>query len=180
MNRTRFMLLALSLTLWAVVSLPDAARSETAETTLPEACRQLPSDGDCKALLIIAYYDVDRNACDEAFYGGCGGVVPFQELSDCRAACETGEALRLVQFRKISDLSQARLKVSYPRHWGNLQLRARVNDREAEFQVVGSSSMRDHELREVLVDLGSDAPRKIGLETTFKGRVYGAFTNVHW
>jgi hypothetical protein len=113
MNRTRFMLLVLSLTLWAVASLSATVRSGTAETTLAKACRQLLSDGDCKALLVIAYYDADRNACDEAFYGGCGGVVPFQELSDCRATCEAGEALRLVEFQKISDLPQTSLKVSY-------------------------------------------------------------------
>jgi len=180
MNRSRFMFLVFSLALWAEIFLPVTVLAETAEKKLPESCRQLPSDGDCKALLSIAYYDQDRNACDETFYGGCGGVVPFQDISDCRAACETGEALRMTEFRKVSNAPLARIQISFPAVWDESALHVFVNDIEAEYSLQGQEGTSRDEIRELIVQLGHAPTRKLSVAIVVNGRTYTAFTPLYW
>ena len=33
------------------------------------------------------YYDSDAGQCKEFIWGGCGGVVPFETMADCKEGC---------------------------------------------------------------------------------------------
>lgn len=154
----------------------------TSNPSLPDACHLLPPEGGvCKALFTIAYYDPDRNACDEALYGGCGdGPVPFDDIADCRVACELGEALRLQEFRMDSERPVARLRVSFPSQWGDLPLRARVNDEEASSEVIARQEVNGAEILHVIVHLGAGPTRMVGVEVARMGQTHRALVRVHW
>lgn len=57
--------------------------------TLPEKCRLTPVNGYCKAMLDRYYFDQKSGLCKKYIYDGCGPVVPFDTLEECRALCET-------------------------------------------------------------------------------------------
>lgn len=54
---------------------------------LPEKCRLKPDGGPCKALFERYYFDPRTGECREFFYGGCGGVVPFETRDECEKEC---------------------------------------------------------------------------------------------
>ncbi|EAR00563.1 BPTI/Kunitz domain-containing protein [Maribacter sp. HTCC2170] len=51
------------------------------------SCLLEPDPGNCLAAIPRYYYDASEQECKEFIWGGCGGVVPFETLEDCRA-CE--------------------------------------------------------------------------------------------
>lgn len=64
-----------------------ASPPEQNDTVLDERCRLKPEPEPCKAFFQMYYYNPEAGRC--VFFGGCSGVVPFQKLEECRAACET-------------------------------------------------------------------------------------------
>jgi hypothetical protein len=57
------------------------------ECAVSKNCLIQPESGPCKALFIKYYYDREEKKCKEFVYGGCGGVVPFETLEECKQ-CE--------------------------------------------------------------------------------------------
>lgn len=57
---------------------------------LPERCREKPLNGPCKALIEKFFFDQQAGKCKPYFYDGCGPVVPFDALEECRQLCEEG------------------------------------------------------------------------------------------
>ena len=55
---------------------------------LPERCLQVPDKGPCKAMIEKFFFDRQASRCKSYFYGGCGPVVPFDSLEECRQLCE--------------------------------------------------------------------------------------------
>lgn len=53
-----------------------------------EACQLIPQVGMCNAAIPKYYYDQDSSACRMFIWGGCGGVVPFETLEECKSCCE--------------------------------------------------------------------------------------------
>jgi hypothetical protein len=53
----------------------------------PDSCYIKPDPGLCKAYIVKYYYDAVEKKCKEFIWGGCGGVVPFETLEDCKT-CE--------------------------------------------------------------------------------------------
>ena len=66
------------------------AESIHIECPQPEACKLKPNPGSCRAGIIRYYYDQVEKRCKAFLWGGCGGVVPFKTLEECRA-CECNE-----------------------------------------------------------------------------------------
>jgi len=58
---------------------------------LPGKCRLVPVNGHCKAMIAKYYFDQKTGRCLEYIYDGCGPVVPFDTLDECRALCESVE-----------------------------------------------------------------------------------------
>lgn len=52
-----------------------------------ERCQLKPDSGSCKAIFTKYYYDSRTGKCRSFSWGGCGGVVPFDTLEECQAAC---------------------------------------------------------------------------------------------
>ena len=57
-------------------------------TELPEKCRLAPVKGPCKAMIEKYYFNQTTHTCTAYFYGGCGAVVPFDSLDECKQSCE--------------------------------------------------------------------------------------------
>lgn len=50
-------------------------------------CDLVPDSGLCDAAITKYYYDKAEGRCKEFTWGGCGGVVPFHTMEECRQ-CE--------------------------------------------------------------------------------------------
>ncbi|MCF6291417.1 MAG: BPTI/Kunitz domain-containing protein [Desulfobacterales bacterium] len=148
---------------------------------LPERCRlPAPELGECKALLTVAYYDQERNTCVETSYGGCGGVVPFGDIEECRAACETTEELRLTDVTRVPDSPYLMMTVSYPSSWDEPVFRIQANDQEVESRWVGGGNSPGVEMRSFMVYPGEEALRKLSISTVVAGRDHDALTRLYW
>lgn len=53
-------------------------------------CLLKPERGPCKAMFERYYYDPVSRTCKPFFWGGCGGVVPFETEEECLKCLETG------------------------------------------------------------------------------------------
>ena len=60
------------------------------EDVKPANCSLEPEAGDCEAAIKRYYFDQTMGICKEFLWGGCGGVVPFETLEECKA-CECNE-----------------------------------------------------------------------------------------
>ncbi len=61
------------------------------ELQATDACALVPDAGNCYAYIERYYFDQDTGSCSSFVWGGCDGVVPFETLERCQAACESGE-----------------------------------------------------------------------------------------
>jgi hypothetical protein len=50
-------------------------------------CVLEPDPGVCNAAITKYYFDKNEKKCKEFTWGGCGGVVPFNTLSECQKEC---------------------------------------------------------------------------------------------
>lgn len=60
---------------------------------LPERCSLKPDSGICAAAHKRYYFESLTNECKVFFYGGCGGVAPFNTKEDCEKSCITGKTV---------------------------------------------------------------------------------------
>lgn len=56
---------------------------------LSEKCRLVPVNGSCKAMMDRYFFNQKTGRCTEYIYDGCGVVVPFDTLDECRTLCES-------------------------------------------------------------------------------------------
>ncbi len=57
------------------------------EKTMRSRCELKPEAGRCRASFKKAYFDTKFKSCKEFVWGGCGGVVPFENIDACEQAC---------------------------------------------------------------------------------------------
>lgn len=78
-----------------VAQCENSVNSETDnhKSNASERCALKPEGGPCKAIFDRYYYNPDSGECKEFMYGGCGGVVPFETMEECRKVCENPETL---------------------------------------------------------------------------------------
>jgi len=62
-------------------------RESGKEVTLDERCMLDPDPGPCRGSMPRFYFDREEGICKQFIYGGCQGVVPFEDLESCEAAC---------------------------------------------------------------------------------------------
>jgi hypothetical protein len=53
-----------------------------------DRCSLEPDAGPCLAAFTKYYYDKKTGQCKAFTYGGCGGVVPFETLEECKNGCQ--------------------------------------------------------------------------------------------
>ena len=51
-------------------------------------CSLIPEIGPCFASITKYYFDQTTQKCSSFTWGGCGGVVPFDNYNDCYVGCE--------------------------------------------------------------------------------------------
>ena len=79
-------LMGLCLVLLAVGCADQNTPSEPQQNLL-SPCNLVPDAGTCKAYFKKYYFDKVEGKCKEFIWGGCGGVVPFNTLEECKS-CE--------------------------------------------------------------------------------------------
>ncbi|WP_400193736.1 BPTI/Kunitz domain-containing protein [Hymenobacter sp. B81] len=76
-----------ALLLLAASTLLPACQEESdqcPQPELPKRCLLKPDPGVCNAAMPRYYYDPVDKRCKEFIWGGCGGIVPFQTLQECK------------------------------------------------------------------------------------------------
>jgi len=53
-----------------------------------EDCNSMPDPGMCLAYIQTFYFNQATSQCEESYWGGCDGVVPFWTLEECQNSCE--------------------------------------------------------------------------------------------
>lgn len=79
--------------LLALLAVLPALSSCSSAPSLPAACHAKPESGRCRASFTRYWFDDRAGNCAAFIWGGCGGVVPFEKLEDCRAQCMAGQPL---------------------------------------------------------------------------------------
>lgn len=59
-----------------------------------DPCMLVPDPGQCDAAFPRWYFDPATQRCTEFTWGGCDGVVPFEDATTCSLACESCETQR--------------------------------------------------------------------------------------
>lgn len=62
-----------------------------AAAELPEPCRLQPVNGRCKAMIEKFRFDQASGRCVAYLYDGCGPLVPFHAIEQCRQLCEAAQ-----------------------------------------------------------------------------------------
>lgn len=53
-----------------------------------DRCKLEPDAGNCFAIIPKYYYDKEDKKCKEFTWGGCGGLVPFDTMEECKKQCD--------------------------------------------------------------------------------------------
>ncbi len=51
-------------------------------------CYEKPEIGFCKGYFEKYYFDKNEKICKVFYWGGCGGLVPFDDINSCEKTCE--------------------------------------------------------------------------------------------
>ena len=65
-----------------------------------EDCNSIPDPGICLAYFQTFYFDQTTSQCEESYWGGCGGVVPFWTLEECQNSCENNSFIQELTINK--------------------------------------------------------------------------------
>lgn len=165
------------LTVVAAAVLPAAAGAQS----LPERCRLEPVRGNCKALIEKTYFDQGRHKCVPFFYDGCGPVVPFDEMEECQALCETDATLRLSDFRRVKDRPFVLVGLEYPKDWTDAPaFVARINGKEVASRPAGGGFSPEANQVTLEVFLGTDPITELSVEAVVGGRTHRVFMPLFW
>jgi len=52
-----------------------------------DPCGAEPEEGDCDGAFTRYYFNQETESCESFIWGGCGGVVPFENLEECQVLC---------------------------------------------------------------------------------------------
>ena len=50
-------------------------------------CFLIPDSGPCFGYVTTYFYNQNTSQCEETYWGGCDGVVPFWTMSECQSEC---------------------------------------------------------------------------------------------
>ena len=56
-------------------------------------CQLVPEPGECDGAFQVFYFNQNTLTCEETYWGGCNGIVPFWTLEDCQSLCENNTSI---------------------------------------------------------------------------------------
>ena len=65
-----------------------------------EDCNSIPEIGPCFASIVTYYFNQNTYQCEEAYWGGCDGLVAFTTLESCQNYCENNSLIDEVHVKK--------------------------------------------------------------------------------
>lgn len=180
MTRTKRCVLVLIAALACVWSARAAAYAVEAQTGGAAACALAPDPGPCKGLFEKFYFDAKSGTCRSFFYGGCQGVVPFETIEECRAACEQTGALRLSY--RISERPGPAMFVDvlYPNGWDEPEISLTVNGAPATARRAGGGFDTESQFASFLLAPGAAGNKEIVAKAAAGDKSGEARTAVFW
>lgn len=155
--------------------------SAVAAQSLPDRCRLEPVRGNCKAILEKFTFDQGRRKCVSFNYDGCGPVVPFDEMEECQALCETDATLRLAAFHRVESRPFVLVDLEYPKDWkDDMAFVARVSGKEVASRRVGGGFSPESNQATLEVFLGTEPITELSVETMVDGKTHRVFMPLFW
>lgn len=62
--------------------------SSEKQTDVGQRCRLTPDIGPCRALMERYFFNAESGKCQQFYWGGCNGTVPFESKAECVRTCE--------------------------------------------------------------------------------------------
>lgn len=84
MKNTLLLLLATALLSSATCSQQDTDPEPKPVIEPTPLCLLVPDAGVCNAAFVRYYFDPREKKCKPFTWGGCGGIVPFNTLQECK------------------------------------------------------------------------------------------------
>ncbi len=166
---------------WILAALGALLATAAAAQSLPDRCRLEPVRGNCKAILEKFTFDQGRRKCVSFNYDGCGPVVPFEEMEECQALCETDATLRLASFRRVESRPFVLVDLEYPKNWkDDPAFVARVSGKEVASRRVGGGFSPNANQATLEVFLGAEPITELSVETIIDGKTYRVFMPLFW
>lgn len=153
---------------------------EAAAAEQSERCLLVPEPGPCKAMFEKYYYNPQSKKCDVFFYGGCQGVVPFETMEECAAACENPADLRISRIEADNDLPFAVLDVEYPKDGDEPEFSITVNGEKAVVTELGGGFDQESRDKTFLIALGENGKKEILVTAAMGANVLTAKTDYYW
>lgn len=167
--------------LLGVLFASSASGKETEAAFKPsKRCSLAPKDGSCKALFEKFYYDADSKKCDAFFYGGCDGVVPFETIEECQAACENPDDLHVARTSNGALPQYGIFDVEYPKNWDKPKLSIQLNGTEGEYQALGGGFDTNKQVATYMIALGDAGKKEIKVVGKTKDQALEAKTSFYW
>ena len=85
-------------------------------------CFLEPNPGRCRAYIPKYYFNQNKQSCEQFIWGGCGGVVPFDNMSQCQQMCPSSKTDSPFQL-----LENSRLKWQKAMHLNNHNYQYSIN-----------------------------------------------------
>jgi hypothetical protein len=153
---------------------------QAAETGAADACALAPEPGPCKAMFEKYYYDAPSRTCRTFFWGGCQGVVPFESMEECQAACENPAEMR-VKYRTMDTADPALiLDVDYPKDWDEPEFKILVNGAEPAVRRTGGGSDTQKQMASFRLAPGQAGKKEILVTATAGDNTGQASASFYW
>jgi hypothetical protein len=86
-------------------------------TSIEKNCSLVPKIGYCKALIPKYFHNQKTHSCEKFYWGGCGGIVPFHNITKCKQLCENNLNKDLLHQLEKSFNNWKKIKINNERNY---------------------------------------------------------------
>lgn len=157
-------------------AIPDGFVNISSDTK----CILKPETGPCKALFKRYYFNPKHGECASFIWGGCGGVVPFETLEECKKTCEAPETLRITELRSLHDDLYAVVSLEFPKRWNISGFRVLVDGKEVNARRQSGGYSSDRQMESLLFFPGRPGVKHISVLAEVEGKTAETSGSLNW
>lgn len=156
-----------------------AVSDSVTPATAADKCSLAPQRGPCKAMFERYYYNAKEKKCAGFFWGGCGGVVPFETQEECEKQCLPPQALRISEIKTVGDI-YAEVSLEFPKTWDDRHFAVQVDGRDVNARPYGGGFSQDRNMQSLIFFPGKPGAKKVTVTATMAGRPVKADGSFNW
>jgi hypothetical protein len=125
------------------------------------------------------YYNFREEKCAPFFWGGCGGVVPFETLKECEDTCLASEGLTIKNLQSLNDL-YAEISLEFPKGWENPEFQIEIDGRSVNARRVSGGYSETRRMASLLFFPGKPGAKQVSVIATNDSKVIRAAQSFNW